>query len=196
MPPSATAAPRYAPDDIPHRAADDTLSRALADLARHPRTLLLAPWNWKAAASSALIRGAIFLAANLRAGGHRALRAMFLEAVFAIFASGVMGAMTQRLRSTRPFLATAAFVWLAMPAAMLAIEALLHHSFGTPHLRAGLTVSFVMASVSSGFGWFAQRRGVLLAGPGQGSALADLRAMPALMIEFVIIVPRVLLRRP
>ena len=176
--------------------ADDTLSHALADLARHPLTLLIHPWNWKAAASSALVRGIIFLLANLHEGGHRALRAMLVEAVFAIFASGVMGAVTQRLRASRPFLATAAFVWLALPAAMLAVEALLHHSFGTPHLRLGLSVSFVMASVSSGFGWFAQRRGIMLAGPGQGSALADLRAMPALVIEFVIIVPRVLLRRP
>lgn len=187
MPPSATAAP--------HAEPDDTLSLALADLARHPLALLIHPWNWKAAASSALVRGSIFLLANLHDGRHRALRAMLVEAVFAIFASGVMGAVTQRLRASRPFLATAAFVWLAMPLAMLAVEALLHHSFGTPHLRVGLTVSFVMASVSSGFGWFAQRRGIMLAGPGQGSALADLRAMPALMIEFLIIVPRVLLRR-
>lgn len=187
MPLSATAAPSAL--------SDDTLGHALADLARHPLTLLIHPWNWKFAAASALVRGAIFLAANLGAGGHRALRAMLVEAVFAVFASGVIGAFTQRLRSTRPILATLTVVWIALPAAMLAVEAFLHHSFGTPHLRVGLTISFVMASVSSGFGWFAQRRDIMLAGPGQGSVLEDLRAMPGLIAEFLLVVPRGLLRR-
>jgi hypothetical protein len=164
--------------------SEEPLGAALLDLLRRPLVNLVETWNWKAAALSAIIRAAIFLVANLRAGGHRAFRAMVVEGIFAILASGVMGAITQRLRSARPIAATGLVVWLAMPAAMVAAEAAVHHAFATPHLRVGLTLSFLLASVASGFGWFAQRRGVLLAGGVNDSVAHDLRTLPGVVLDF------------
>jgi hypothetical protein len=180
---------------IPPQTAEEPLGAALMDLLCHPLANLVETWNWKAAALSAMIRAAIFLVANLRAGGHRAFRAMVVEGVFAILASGVMGAITQRLRCARPIVATGVVVWLAMPAAMVAVEAAVHHIFATPHLRVGLTLSFLLASVASGFGWFAQRRGVLLAGSAQDSVVHDLRALPGVVLDFFATPLRALTRR-
>jgi hypothetical protein len=176
-------------------ASEEPLGTALLDFLRHPLANLIETWNWKAAAISAMIRGAIFLITNLRSGSHRAVRAMLVEVVFAIFAAGIMGAMTQRLRSTRPIAATALIVWLAMPAGMLAAEAAVHHLFGTPHLRVGLTASFALASVASGFGWFAQRRGIMLAGCAKDTVANDLRALPGVAVDFMLVLPRAILRR-
>jgi hypothetical protein len=173
---------------------EDRLSHALGDLLRHPLALLIEGWNWKSACVSALIRGIIFLSANLSAGSHRAVRAMLVESIFAIVAAGVMGGVTQRLRNTRPIAATALVIWLLLPVCMVSAEATVHHLFGTPHMRAGLISSFVMASVSSGFSWFAQRRGVLLSGPKRGSVAQDLRRIPSLILDFLLAGPRSILR--
>jgi hypothetical protein len=166
----------------------------LAEIVRRPLPVLFESWNWKSASVSAIIRGCIFLTTNLRAGSHRALRAMVVESLFAIFAAGVMGGLTQRLRDARPVAATAFIIWLILPTCMVSAEATLHHVFHTPHMKAGLISSFVMASISSGFSWFAQRRGVLLAGRDQASASQDLRKVPALILDFLLAGPRAVLR--
>ena len=48
--------------------SDPTVAAVLADLMRRPGCHLVACWNWKAAVLSALLRGALFFAVNLRAG--------------------------------------------------------------------------------------------------------------------------------
>lgn len=170
------------------------LGRALGEILRRPLPVLIESWNWKSASVSALIRGVIFLTTNLRAGGHRAVRAMIVESLFAILVAGVMGGVTQRLRDARPIAATALVIWLLLPACMVSAEAAVHLAFRTPHMKAGLISSFVMASVSSGFSWFAQRRGVLISGRNQASAAQDLRRIPALILDFLLAAPRALLR--
>ena len=45
-----------------------TVGAVLRDLTRRPRIYLIARWNWKSAAMSAVIRGVLFFAATIRSG--------------------------------------------------------------------------------------------------------------------------------
>jgi hypothetical protein len=166
----------------------ETLGAALADIARRPVTNLVGAWNWKTAMVSVAIRAALFFTTNLRAGPESALRASLVEAGFAIFAAGLLGAVTQRVRHGRPVWATGGFVWLGVPVMLLAMQSTVHHAFGTPHMKTGLIVSFCMAAVGSGFNWYAQRRGVLVTG--EGAAEGDWKALPGVILDFVLAGPR------
>src|ERR1700761_4379642 len=172
----------------------EPLSAALKAIALHPWRNLVGLWNWKAAALSALIRAITFLATNLRAGSHKAVRAMLVEAVFAILAAGTLGAITQRLRATRPFAATALTVWLGLPILLVAAQSQVHRLAGTPHVRTGLIVSFCFAAIASGFTWYTVRRGVMLAGEETTALAADARAIPQVIADFLLAGPRALLR--
>jgi hypothetical protein len=171
----------------------ETLGAALADIARRPVTNLVGAWNWKTAMVSVVIRAALFFATNLRAGRASALRASLVEAGFAIFAAGLLGAVTQRVRDARPVWATGVFVWLGVPVVLLAMQSSVHHAFGTPHMKTGLIVSFCMAAVGSGFNWYAQRRGVLVTG--EGAVEGDWKALPGVIVDFVLAAPRALMKR-
>ena len=118
-------------------APHDALHHALLDCVRRPRATLIRIWSWKTAAMSALLRSLIFWVTNRNLGEAVALRAMAVEAVFAIFASGLLGAVTQRLRDARPLWATALTVWLGMPLTMLVAQAAVHECFHTPHQEVG-----------------------------------------------------------
>jgi hypothetical protein len=174
------------PQAVPVR--HDSLAEALLDILRRPVTNLLAAWNWKAACISVLIRASLFFATNLRSGGGSALRASLVEAGFAVLVAGVLASVTQRLRATRPVWATGLVVWLAIPLLLLAVQSAVHHAFGTPHMKAGLIASFCMASVGSGFNWFAQRRGFLVTG--EGARDGDFQALPGVIVDFVLAGPR------
>jgi hypothetical protein len=169
-------------DTAPH----DSIAHALRDCLRHPRETLIDIWSWKTSVTSALLRALIFWFTNRKLGYRTALTAMAVEAVFAVFASGLLGAMTQRLRDARPLWATALTVWLGMPLVMLAAQAGVHEAFHTPHQQVGLACSFVFAAVASGFTWYAMRRGVLLQGEGDDSLAHDATRMPRVVWEFVL----------
>jgi hypothetical protein len=79
----------------------ETVGAALRALACHPVDRLLRRWNWKSALVSSVCRALIFLAANLPAGRHAALRAMLTEFLFRAVAAGFYGALTQAFRSAR-----------------------------------------------------------------------------------------------
>ncbi len=180
---------------MPYASSSDTLLTALRDVARRPARTLLDAWNWKAAASSALVRGGIFLASNAHAGAFVALRTLFVEAVFAIFASGALGALTQRVRKARPLWATMIFIWAVLPIAMLLAELTVHRLSGTPHLRTGLIASFAVAAVSSGFTWYAMHRGLMLAGPQSTTVKEDLRMLPGVALDFAMLPAKLVLRK-
>jgi len=171
---------------------DESLGGALLDIVRRPATNLVAAWNWKTAAVSVVIRAALFFTTNLRSGRGSALRASLVEAGFAIFAAGLLGSVIQRLRHAQPVWATALTVWLGVPVVLLTIQSAVHHAFGTPHMKTGLIVSFVMAAFGSGFNWYAQLRGVLVTG--EGAQGGDLKAMPRVIWDFVMAAPRAVVR--
>jgi hypothetical protein len=179
--------------DIPQTVVPpESLAAGLLDIVRRPVTNLLTAWNWKAALISVLIRASLFFSTNLRSGRSSALRASLVEAGFAILAAGVLASVTQRLRATQPVWATGLVVWFAIPSVLLTVQSTVHHAFGTPHMKAGLIVSFCMAAVGSGFNWYAQRRGVLVTGVGARGG--DFKALPGVILDFAIAGPRALVR--
>jgi hypothetical protein len=100
----------------------DDLYSALRDIVFRPVKTFVPPWSWKAAALSAVLRGITFFVGNLRSGHQQALQAMMVEAVFAIFAAGLIGAVSQRLRASQQVWETAAIVGLGLPALMVVAQ--------------------------------------------------------------------------
>ncbi len=156
---------------------------------------LVPPWSWKAAACSAVLRAATFFLTNLRSGRWEATKAMLVEALFAIFAGGLIGAVSQQLRRARPLWATAVLVWAGLPGLMIIAQFAVHRIAGTPHLGAGLITSFGLAAVASAFSWYAMRQGAMLGGNDETTVGHDLHVLPGIVLGFFLVVPRLLLKR-
>ena len=161
----------------------DDLYSALRDIVYRPVKTLVPPWSWKAAALSALLRGITFFVGNLRSGHQHALQAMMVEAVFAIFAAGLIGAVSQRLRASQPVWETAAIVCLGLPALMVVAQLGVHRAAPPPHVGAGVLASFCFAATSSAFSWYAMRPGALLGGTDKTSLVHDLRSLPGITLN-------------
>jgi len=190
-------------DDLQSEAQEQampSLGAALGDLMRHPFDALVAGFNWKTAAVSAILRATMFFCTNRRSGHELALRATLVEAIYAICSMGLFGAVTERIRNARPAWLTGIVVWIAIPATMLTVQFFVHRACGTPQLKTSMIASFCFAAMGTGFSWFAMRRGALLVGdPSVGAErrtfASDMRTVPALVWEFVAAGPRALLRR-
>ncbi|MBB5060020.1 hypothetical protein HDF16_004756 [Granulicella aggregans] len=140
------------------------LRQILRNIVREPVKTLVPPWNWKAAAFAAAVRGAVFFSTNLQAGRGEATKALVVEAVFAFVTGGLIGAISQQLRNAEPLWATAAVVWIGLPGVMLLAQSGVHRLAHTPHLSGGLVLSFFVSAVSAAFSWYAMRHGAMLGG--------------------------------
>ncbi len=161
---------------------------------RHPFRSLVVRWNWKAGLMSAFLRSIIFLCANLSAGSHKALKAMLVEAVYASLASGVFGAITQRIRNARPEWLTGLVISIGLPGTLQFLQYWVHYWMGTPKLVTSMMASLCFAALSSLFNWYVMRHGTLLTGGEGRSFLRDVCGMPRLVWLFVGLGPRVLVR--
>jgi hypothetical protein len=168
------------------------LSKALLLMLRHPIRGVLFHWNWKAALLSAAIRSAIFFGVNLRAGRISAVKAMLVEAVYAAWASGLFGAITQNLRNARPAWITGLIISVLLPVAFQVFQYIVHWYMGTPLLAASMIVSIAFAGLSSLFNWYAMRRGTLLTGREGHSLFADIKSLPLIALNFTTAIPRAL----
>lgn len=156
---------QFASNDLMGRFSPATpqhLSQALKEMVRHPLRTIVPPWSWKAAACTATIRAFAFFAANLRSGREQATKALLVEAVFAVFAGGLIGAVSQYLRSTKPLWATAVFLSVVLPGAMTLAQATVHHIAGTQHQSSGLVASFLLAAFAAAYTWYAMRHGAMV----------------------------------
>jgi len=178
-------------DTKPPSAPED-LRQALRNMLTSPIRTLVPPWSWKAAAFNAVLRALLFFASNLRSGRGEATKAMLVEAVFAVFAAGLIGAISQQLRRAEPLWATALLVWAGLPGVMLLAQLAVHHLARTPHRGGGLLGSFCLSVVASAFTWYAMRRGALLGGDDQTPVLHDVKALPGISLDFVLAIPRAL----
>ena len=170
------------------------LYAGVGEILRRPWQTLVPPWSWKAAVLSALLRSGTFFGSNLKSGPKEALRAMLVEAVFAVVAAGLIGAISQRLRNANPAWATAAFVCLGLPGVMLVTQLFVHRVAHTPHVGPGLATSFCFAAVAAGFTWYAMRHGALLGGEQSTSLREDIQHLPGITARFLLAIPRALLR--
>src|SRR6202789_3914233 len=118
----------------PPSAPPKDLRQALKQMVRSPVRTLVPAWSWKAAAFSAVLRSAAFFVSNIQSGRWQATKAMLVEAVFAIFAGGLIGAISQQLRRAKPLWDTALLVWAGLPGLMVLAQMAVHRIAGTPHL--------------------------------------------------------------
>jgi hypothetical protein len=169
-----------------------TIAEVLGEVVRHPVRHLVIHWNWKAAILSACMRAALFLAVNLPAGLGAGIRAMATEFLFRAIASGVFGSLTQ-------VFSRAHHHWVALlilPALGHAAEYAVHSAAGTPRLASSIGASVAFSVLSTAFNLFAMRRGTLVVGPHQRTLREDLRKLPALVRDFVLLGLRIFRRLP
>lgn len=165
------------------------LRKVLGEMLSNPVRTLVPPWSWKGAAFAAVVRGLAFFLTNLRAGRAEAVKALAVEALFALVAGGLIGAVSQQLRNAEPVWATALVVWIGLPGIMLLAQSGVHRLAHTPHLSGGLLFSFCISAVSAAFSWYAMRNGALLGGTEETTILHDLKALPKILLRFLWFVP-------
>ncbi len=164
--------------------ATDNLWHALRDMVTNPIRTLVPPWSWKAAALNALLRGAMFFITNLRAGKHEAVQAMVIESVFAVAATGLLGAISQRLRKSEPLWGTVVVVCFCLPAGLALAQSGVHRIAHTPHVGSGLVASFCFTVITSAYTWYAMRQGILLGGEDQTGLWDDVTRLPRVTSGF------------
>jgi hypothetical protein len=167
-----------------------SVGEVLRRFVRQPREYLLARWNWKSALLSSLCQGTIFFTLNLTVGLPAALAALAAELVFRGVTSGFYGAVTEGFREAEPAWAAALFAMVLLPLTGHAMDLALHGLLGTQNLAPSIAASAAFTAISTLFNLYAMRRGALLVGAGRKSLLGDLRSMPALLSDFVLLVPR------
>jgi len=162
----------------------------LLDLVLHPVQTFYYSWNWKSALLSAMLRAPIFLVATLRQGIEAISIAVVVEAAYSAGISGCYGAFVQRLRRARPVWAAGLLIVVVFPTLLLWLDYLLHKYTRMPNLKGGMLGAGILCLLSSLFNWHLMSRNSLLVGREGHSFTSDLKRMPRLLLEFVILVPR------
>jgi hypothetical protein len=174
--------------------SSETLTQVLRRTAREPGAVLVQRWNWKAALWSGSIRGAVFLAATLKAGWGAALGAMGAEFLLRVVTAGFYGSMTQALSRVQPHWHGTAAALVVLPLLAHVVEYGIHRLRGTPHLGRAMVASVGFTLVATLFHLYVMRRGAWLAGAEARPLAEDLRRTPALLAGFLLAVPRKLVQ--
>lgn len=156
-----------------------------ADIAKHPYDYMVRRWNWKSAVTSVILRGAIFFSTNLSAGRNAAVSALLTEFGYRALLSGVIGSVTQALRSSQPYWAATLSASVVLPAFSHVVEFTVHSLRGTPRMMTSVSVSIGFSVLTVLFNLYAMRHGVLIADREHTSLLKDLVAMPRIIAGFV-----------
>jgi len=169
-----------------------TVGQVCVGLVRHPIRAVVHRWHWKGAALSAVTRGALFFATNISGGPRLAVRAMLVEAALGVPLAGVLAAVTQAFGRAEPAWAGALAATILLPLVAHPAELVVHWAAGTPNLGASIAASVSLSVVSTAFSLFAVRRGVMVVGDGSKSLGEDLKRLPRLVADFVLLPPRAL----
>jgi hypothetical protein len=175
--------------------SNPSLRVALAEMTRHPFSSLVLKWNWKSAVTSIMLRAPVFFAATVRGGIRLALAGALVEAAFNGVGAGFYGAFLQGIRGARPIWAVSLVGALAVPAAIQLSGNLVHFLLGTIVLRRGIAISIALSAITALFNLYAMRRGNLITGKEALPLHRDLMRLPHLIGGFLLIVPRLMMRR-
>jgi hypothetical protein len=170
-----------------------TVSSALLNLVQHPFRILILNWNWKSALMSAWIRGGLFFFMNMTISTQAAVQAMFTEMCFRSVSTGFYAAITQSFRNVQPQWAANLTTMILLPVLSHSAEFFVHRISGTSRLSASIFASILFTVLSTAFNLHAMRRGILITGEKNLSLVEDLRRVPAILFEFLMI-PAVLLK--
>ncbi len=148
--------------------------------------MLVRRWNWKTAAMSGLMRGAIYFFTHISLGWRAALSAMSVEFVFRTFNTGALSSISQAFRRVQPKWKANLIVMLAFPAYSHIIEYTLHVLSGDQNVNKSIVISVLFSAVSAIFNLFTMRRGAFLVKDAEQKSLwSDLKSMPRIFVEFV-----------
>jgi len=173
-------------------------------LYRHPKQIIRR-WNWKTAFMGAIVRASFYF--TVYKASHESwivtLTAMAVEFAFRFFTSGVSGALIQSFRHVTPAWAATAIISFTLPAISHVIEFSTHYaqeqyfsnifpSAEGSARRKTLAVSVLFSVISAIFNIFMMRNGVMLVGAGDetNSFLDDLKSIPRLILEFILVLPK------
>jgi len=140
------------------------------------------------------MRASLFFATNLSAGYPAAVAALKTELVFRGVTSGFYGALTEAFREAEPAWSAAMTIMLLLPLANHSIEFLVHWIRGTQNLYSSILASMALTALSTLFNFYLMRRGALIVGAGRRSLASDLAQMPRLALDFILHLPRYLVR--
>jgi hypothetical protein len=171
-----------------------TVGSVFEGILRHPVQHLVHRWNWKSALLSSLFRAAIFFFANLVAGWHAAVGALFAELALRAATSGFYGAVTESFSEARPVWAATTAAMVILPLFTHSLEFLVHWLRGTPKLGLSITASIIFTAISTSFNVYAMRHGVLTVGRTSKSLREDLGRILPLLGQFLLACPRALVR--
>jgi hypothetical protein len=169
-----------------------TVWEVSVDLIRHPR--VVDRWHWKSAALSAIVRGSLFFATNIADGPRPAARATLVEFALRVPLVGILAAVTQAFGKAEPPWAAAIVATALLPGLAHLAELAAHWMARTPELGASMQASVALSVLSTVFSLFAIRRGVMIVGDGSLSFGDDLKRLPRLVLEFILVPPRALAR--
>ena len=144
---------------------------------------------------SVLLRVPVFAAVTVQKGLNAVAGAVFAEAAVCAFNAGCYAGIVQYIRNRRPVWLTAMVIAVLLPALGQVIEYEVHTWRGTPHRIFAVIISSILSALSSLFNWYAMRQNTLLVGGERTSLFSDLRRLPVLLGQFLLLAPRWLLHR-
>jgi hypothetical protein len=169
-----------------------TVWEVSVDLIRHPR--MVDRWHWKSATLSAIIRANLFFATNLAHGPRLATRATLVEFALRLPLVGILAAVAQAFGGAEPPWAATVVATALLPGLAHLGELAAHWMARTPELGASMQASVALSVLSTVFSLFAMRRGVMIVGGGSLSVGDDLKRLPRLVFDFILVAPRALAR--
>lgn len=184
------------------------IGEVFRSLVSHPLQIITR-WNWKAALIGAVLRASFYFTVykaareNLKA----ALTAAAVELAFRFFTSGISGSLVQSFRHATPAWLATIVVTITLPIFSHSVEYITHYvqevwfagvlpGSENNGRQWAFAFSVLFSALSAMFNLFAMRHGVLLVGAGkeQKSLWSDFRKIPALILEFLIYLPRLIIR--
>ena len=171
-----------------------TIAGVLRDFCPNLRSTFIPRWNWKSAFLSSLVRGLLFFCANITAGWHAAIGAMFAECCYRGISAGFYGALTQSFSKAEPAWAATLLPLILLPLASHSIEFAVHFLRHTPNLALSLISSVSFTVLSTLFHLYVMKRGALIVGSGAKSLAEDMSLMPRLVFGFIVAGPLAAIR--
>lgn len=140
------------------------------------------------------MRAGVFFSVNARLGWKLGLAAVLHDVWFRIPLSGIIGALTEAFRSAQPAWLATLTVSLLLPALAHLVEFAVHTLTGTADVRRSIIASLSVTLLSILFNYYVMRQGVLVVSGERQSLWKDLQQMPRLVLGFLLILPKALLK--
>ena len=127
---------------------------------------------------------------NLADGPRLATRATLVEFALRIPLVGILAAVTQAFGGAEPPWAAAVVATALLPGLAHLAELATHWMARTPELGVSMRASVALSVLSTVFSLFVMRRGVMIVGGGSLSFRDDLKRLPRLALDFILVIAR------